>query len=109
MLKYALNLDPQVADVSGLPQAGVAVNPADGNLYLTFVYRHRIDGGGLLYTVEVSEDLVTWNASGGAAELTGTPVPASDGITETVSVRIHPAIDPASNSRQFVRLRVAPF
>ena len=80
------------------------MNPGDGLRYLMFSYPRRIAASGVTYTVQVSTDLVSWQTPVGEITEVGT-VPTGDGVTETVSVRIGPAISP-SNPVHFVNVRV---
>ncbi len=105
LLEYAFNLDPQSPDGSGLPTSAIAINPADGKPYLTYSYRRRIDSGGLQYVVEVSGDLGTWSSGASEVEQIGAATPNADGVTETVTLRVKPAI--GAGGGRYVRLRVS--
>jgi hypothetical protein len=84
--------------------SATAVNAADGLTYLQYVYLRRTDAPQLTYVVEVSGDLTNWqNGAGVTQELSTTA--AGDGVTNLVTVRVLPAITPASPKR-FVRLNV---
>ncbi len=102
-LEYALGLDPLVANATGVPTAALLVNPTDGLSYLTFTYRRRLVRDNLTYHVETTSDLKNWTEVPRAAEISA--IPNSDGLTETVTVRLQPAVD-ASTPRRFVRLKV---
>ncbi|MEY4487846.1 MAG: hypothetical protein RIQ79_354, partial [Verrucomicrobiota bacterium] len=92
LLEYALNTDP------GTPDAGpvlgtTATGPA--NLQLTF---QRIASPALSYTVESSNDLVTWDP---------TPVWTSTGAQNLAGpVTVTDPTDLATTPRRFLRLRV---
>lgn len=102
-LEYALGLDPLVANATGVPTAALQVNPTDGLSYLTFTYRRRLVRDNLTYHVETTSDLKNWTEVPGAAEISA--IADSNGLTETVTVRLQPAID-AATPRRFVRLKV---
>lgn len=85
LIEYALDLEPMDADPSALPQ-GVLAN---GVLSYTYV-RARSD---ILYTVETSDSLTSWTASGVNQ---GTPAPNG---TTTASV-------PYAPGSRFVHLKV---
>ncbi len=70
---------------------------------MTFV--RRIDAGALLYAVAVSDDLRTWDQTGGAVEPWGDPVPTGDGVTEKATYRLK--LDAESAQRKYLRLEVA--
>lgn len=102
LLEYALNTDPRAAATS--PVQGIsATKVADGLKYLQVSYPRRIGAVDVAYTVEVSDDLALWTSPGTSFETVGT-VPAGDGITETVTVRVLPAM--SSTAKKFVRLKV---
>jgi outer membrane protein assembly factor BamB len=103
LLAYALDIDPNAVDRSLLPIASAQMNPADGLFYLTLTYRRLLQDLGLTYQIEISSDLVTWDATQSAVEELAPTIPNSDGLSETVTVRIHPAL---GSSPRYVRLRV---
>ena len=97
LLKYAFGLDPTaVAAPTGLPVASRAV----GALTLSFI--RRKDVADLVYTVEVSSDLVTWQSGPGCTlELS---VTALDAKRDQVVVS---DLTPLSGTtKRFIRLRV---
>ncbi|MBK8476436.1 MAG: S8 family serine peptidase [Opitutaceae bacterium] len=102
-LEYALGLDPLAANATGVPTAALQINPTDGLSYLTFTYRRRLVRDNLTYHVETTSDLNSWTEAPRAAEISA--IANSDGLTETVTFRLQPAID-AATQRRFVRLRV---
>ena len=101
LLEYALNLDPKIPGVGGLPTgATVTIN---GSRYLTLTYTQVIAATDLLYTPQVSADLTTWSAG------TGNVVPVSvtnraDGLTQQVVVR--DAVAMGSGPARFLQLVV---
>ena len=103
LMKYALHLNPFVNGVSGLPIKSI-VNVSGSN-YLALTYTKVIAATDLTYTVEISNDLQTWNS--GPSYTTTTNVTANlDGVTQSVTVR---SLVPLSVTapKQFIRLRVS--
>ena len=101
--EFAFNTDPNTAT----PPPFAAVNtldPNDGKTYLTITFHRRKAPAGITYHVESSPDLATWFEDAGHVSI-GAPVDDGNGITETVTARALPAIDPA-NVRQFLRCRI---
>ena len=102
LLEYAFNTSPQTTE-SDPVQSNPVTKAGDGLKYLQVSYPRRIGALDLVYTVEISDDLITWPAPGSSTE----PVsitPSADGITETVTVRVLPAI--SSAAKKFVRIKV---
>ena len=102
LMKYALNLDPLTSGDASLPVAGTTT--VSGTKYLTITYTQVIAATDIVYTVEVSADLQTWNSgSGFTAQVSVTNNP--DGVTQTVVVQ---DLTPLGNAeRRFIRLKVA--
>ena len=107
LMAYGLGINPNALDRSLLPVAAPRVKAADGLSYLTLSYRQRIGGRGLTYSVEVSPDLLTWNPGGVSVQEVGAPVPNPDGITETETVRLLPALQTPGRTKSFMRLKVS--
>ena len=101
LLEYALGLDPKVAAVSGLPTGGTVT--ISGSQYLTLTYTQVIAATDLVYTPQVSGDLVTWSSGTGNVVAVGTTNNA-DGVTQTVVVRDATAL--GGGGRRFMRLMV---
>jgi hypothetical protein len=106
LLKYALNLDPHSTSLAGLPASSIELNPADSARYLTYRYRRLLSPGPLQYLVEASSDLTGWTSTPADFEEAEPPVPNSDGLTETVTIRVKPAIGTPGTPTRNVRLRV---
>ena len=106
LVKYALNLDPHSAALTGLPATSIELNPADSARYFTFRYRRLLSPGPLQYLIETSSDLAAWTTTAADFEEAAPPVPNSDGLTETVTIRVKPAIDTPDTPTRSVRLRV---
>jgi hypothetical protein len=101
LLKYALNLNPMVSGVSGLPQGSMM--SSGGNNYLALSYTQVISATDLTYIPEVSGDLQTWN-SGVLYVAPVSVILNADGVTETVVVQdLTPA---GAGAPRFIRLRV---
>lgn len=104
LLEYAFGGDLSAPNVQGQPAATLAINPADGLTYLTFTYRRRVQPEELTYHVETTTDLREWSEVVTPEEVS--IVDTGDGVTQTVTIRLHPAIE-AGEPMQFVRLRVS--
>ena len=105
ILAYAFNIDPNAVDPTLLPAVSWQINPVDQLKYLTFSYRRLLDDIGLVYAVELSPDLLSWNPGGLSIEEPNPPVPNADGLTETVTVRVKPALSQGAPDG-FIHLRV---
>lgn len=105
LLEYAFNQSPSAGSTTGLPVSTTAVNASDGLTYLQYAYLRRTDAPQLTYLVEVSSDLTNWQSGAGVTQELST-IPSGDGFTNLVTVRVLPAITPASPKR-FVRLEVS--
>jgi hypothetical protein len=93
-----------ITGMSALPQTGTAMDGNTGHRHLTFSYRRLVSNpSGVQYHLETSTTLAAWQPAGSnAEELSVTPT--GDGFTETVNVRLVPAMD--GGIPMFVRLRV---
>lgn len=96
LMKYALGLDPAVADRSGLPQ-GVIEDHAGQN-YLTLTASKNQEATNVELVVEVSGDLVTWTSGEGQ-----TTVLVDD--ANTLQVRDNTPLTGAG--RRFIRLNAS--
>ena len=102
LLEFALDRDPRTHDAGLAPALTFAVNPADNLTYL-LMHFHRRSGTGFSFQPVFSSDLTTWNA---AAFEEISIVPAGDGLTEHITLRLLPATSGGASQR-FVRLQVA--
>ncbi len=102
LLEYAFNTNPRATDVNPF-QSGAVTKAGDGLKYLEISYPRRIGALDLVYIVELSDDLTTWPSPGSATEQVSV-MPKGDGTTETVTVRVLPAM--TTVPKKFVRLRV---
>ncbi len=101
LLAYALGADLVTEGSNFLPSLSIV---EEGGLsYAALSYRVRRGASEIGYTVETSEDLVSWETGGGFTGQIGVPVDNGDG-TETVTVRT--LIDLTASPRRFLRLRV---
>lgn len=97
LLEYAFNASG-VLGAAALPSAS-----RDGQ-HLRLAYRRRIENpSNVTYHIETSSTLTSWQPAGANAEEIST-TPTGDGITETVTVRLLPAL--SASSGLFVRVRV---
>ena len=94
LLAYALGFDPFSPDSNVLPSADIV----DGRLAFTF---NRVADPGLIYTVEVSTDLINWSM----LDVLGNPSTSEDNIAGPVTVK--DTTETSSTSRRFLRLRVS--
>lgn len=106
LLELAFGMDPGTPDAEKAPQVSAELNPEDGLTYLTLRYRRLIQPGGVSYQIEVSEDCSNWTTDAARTEQVGTPAAAGDGLTETVTLRIKPAMQSAGHPRTYVRVRI---
>jgi hypothetical protein len=81
LMKYALNMDPTVNSVQGLPVSSLATS--GGKQYLTISFTQREDVSDLAYTVQISSDLVNWY-SGASYTTSVSSTPMGNGIFTTV-------------------------
>jgi len=96
LLAYAFKMSPWANAAPSMPGPRVL----NGHLAITFVRRRMpID---LIYTVEVSGDLATWNS--GATFTTETSVVPLDTDSDTVTVSDNA---PVSSGSRFIRVRVS--
>lgn len=110
LLEYALSLDPTLADLTGLPE--VELKDYSGTTYLSMTFHRSSLASDLTYTVQVSNDLVTWTDVGssiGGGVTTGSGFVAETGAPPdfTVEVRDIVPYDPNSPTRRFMRLRIS--
>ena len=101
-----LPLDPRGSGLTGLPATTIETDPADFARYLTLRYRRLLAPGPLQYRIEVSSDLTTWTATPGDFTELPPALPTGDGLTETVTIRVLPALDTPGTPARHVRLRV---
>jgi hypothetical protein len=102
LLKYAFNLNPTESEVQGLPVASMMA-PGDGKSYLTISYTQLQSATDILYTVQVSSDLVNW-ISGSSATKQVSSVSNNDG-TSTVVVRDLTPV--SSGGARFIRVQIS--
>ena len=105
LLKYAFNTDAPGAGRSRLPNTTAERDSADNKVYFTLIYSRRIGSTELDYTVEVSDNLASWDGTGAQFEQIGSPSPNTDGVTEQVKVRVKTPV--ANLSRKFLRVSAA--
>ena len=102
LLEYTFNTNPKLHEAN--PVRGASVTKAgDGLKYFEVSYPQRIGAIDLIASVEISTDPTVWPSPGVNSE----PVSIAanpDGITETVTMRVLPAM--SSAAKKFVRVRV---
>lgn len=105
LLEYFLDSNPVNGDHAQMPSATTELNPADDKHYLTYRFRRRTGVTGIVYKVQLSDSLTSW-ASGSTEteEISSTPNPG--GESETVLVRVKPALNTPGQPKKFVRLQV---
>jgi subtilisin family serine protease len=92
------------AGLSLLPQTGSQTDGGTGQRHLTYSYRRLISNPSQIeYVVELSTTLTSWSPAGVQVEELSV-LPSGDGITETVTVRLVPAMAPGE--ARFLRVRV---
>lgn len=97
LLEYAFN-------TSGILGSAALPAATQSGQHLTMTYRRRIaNPSHVQYHLETSTTLTAWQPAGAnAEEISATPT--GDGVTETVTVRLTPAMN--ASSGLFVRVRV---
>jgi hypothetical protein len=105
LLEAALNMNGNAGSQHQLPSSGSAVNPGDGERYLTYSFRRRIAPGTLQYILESSTDLTTWDIIPGLNLEQLSATPTGDGVTELITIRVSPSIDDSPTPR-FIHLKV---
>ncbi len=96
LLEYAFNTDPKITEAD-------PVHSSTATGYLELSFPRRIGTLDLIYAVEISTDLHNWSSTDGNLQTLSANANA-DGITETVVVRVLPAI--TSAPKKFARLKV---
>ncbi len=101
LLEYALDLDPNTNDHSGLPS--VATESGVGIDYLTLTYRKNLDAPDLTWSFEASTTLAvdSWIAASVESDTLVDPDPDGDGSAELRKARVI-----ISGTKQFLRLKV---
>lgn len=96
LMKYALNLEPKIPSINRLPSCGAMA--VGGTNYLTLTYTPTPLASDIIFSVEVTGDLQTWNSGPGFTSLVDT------GTASTVTVRDTTPVSIAS--KRFIRLKV---
>jgi len=102
LMKYALDLNPFTDGVAGLPVQSI-ITTGSGN-YLALTFTQVNSATDITYTVQVSNDLQSWN-SGPSYTSTTSVVSTPGATTQTVTVQ---SITPMTGSApmQYLRLQV---
>ena len=101
-MEYALGHDPKASGFTEMPTTFIQT---DTSMHAAFKYRRLVGTPNLLYTVGVSNDLVTWDWTQNQLEQIGNAVPTNDGLTEEVTVRLPAPINEIG--KVFFRLKVS--
>src|SRR5882724_5559119 len=96
LLEYALGLNPNVANVSGLPAVGLT------NGFLTLTYTRVNSATDITYLPEVSGNLINWNNGPGFVNQS---VLASNSVFQTIQARDLVPVGGAPS--RFIRLHIA--
>lgn len=97
VVEYALDLDPVVPDVQGLP-AGL-IEESQGENYLSLTVSKNVQATDVQFSVEVSADLATWQSG-----LEHTTV-----VEETEAIlKVRDKVALSAADRRFIRLKVTP-
>jgi subtilisin-like proprotein convertase family protein len=110
LMEYALGLDPTVADLSGLPL--VTLKNYSGTKYLSMTFHRSSLATDLVYTVQASADLVSWNdlatsAFGGLTTGVGFVGESGSPPDYTVEVRDIVPFDQNNVTTRFLRLQIS--
>lgn len=100
LLEYAMGLAPFADDSAALPVPSLV--SVAGETYLTLTFSRQKDLSGVTFSLEISDDLANWVASG---IIVGEPFDNGDG-TETVTLR-HTIPVSSQSPRQMARLKVS--
>ena len=106
LLKFAFGLDPFSTSLTGLPVVSIDTDPSDQARYLTLRYHRLLTPGPVQYVIEVSGDFVTWTSSAADFQEISPATPSGDGLTETVAIRVLPALGTPGSPARFVRVRI---
>ena len=100
LLEYGMGLDPGSPNFDSLPESRFVMIEEES--FLSLEFRRQKDLSDVVFSVEISDDLVTWRES---AIVVGSPINNADG-TETIIVR---DILPVSRDepRLMIRLKVS--
>ncbi|MBI5774224.1 MAG: delta-60 repeat domain-containing protein [Verrucomicrobia bacterium] len=103
LAEYAFNMNPKNSVRAGAPVAAVQTNATDGKKYAVLIYHRRTGSAGVQYLLDIADTLPTWQTDASRFEEISA-VSDGNGLTETVTVRIKPAIQDTPIG--FVRMRV---
>ena len=106
LLKFAFALDPHSTDLTGLPVATIEPPAPATPRYLTLRYRRLLTPGPINYVIEVSSDFLTWASAPTDYEEIAPAIPTGDGLSETVTIRVLPALETPTAPARYIRVRV---
>ncbi|MFL6514002.1 MAG: DUF642 domain-containing protein [Chthoniobacterales bacterium] len=108
-LEYFFGTDPlagmSFTEAQTLPQIGVMTSGA--LRYFTITYHRPIGYAGTPEVVAVSDNLTTWDETGGQMETISGPTLTGDGLTETLTVRLKAPINQGPIPRKFFRIELS--
>ncbi len=106
LLKYAFALDPYSPSLTGLPVTTIEPPAPASPRYLTLRYRRLLVRDPIQYVIEVSSDFLTWASAPADYEEIAPATPTGDGLSETVTIRVLPALETPAAPARFIRVRV---
>lgn len=109
-LEYYCHGDPLAgipnSDAASLPRVTIEGPPSAQ--FLTCTFRRLLGWTGNDVTVDVSDDLMSWDTSGDQVEAAADPIPSGDGVTEVAKIHLKMPVNQAPiTRRKFMRLRLA--
>ena len=107
LLKFAFGLDPYSPSLTGLPVVSIDTDPSNQARYLTLRHRRLLTPGPIQYVIEVSADFITWTSTPADFQEIPPATPNGDGLTETATIRVLPALGTPGTPAHFVRVRIA--
>ena len=106
LLEYALFLGPDVPETIDLPFITVETDLLTGDDHLTLIYTRATGAEDLVYTVEISDDLVNWISNTPGQEDVATVVSSADNGNGTTTVTVRDNRLFTDSTSGFMRLSV---
>lgn len=106
--EYVFDLNPEALSTASEFQASAVVpNPANGNLpHFTYSYIRLTAAAPVAYQVLVSDNLVTWDATGAQLETAAAPILQPDGVSERITLRLKQPI--ALAPKKYLKIKATP-